>query len=155
MLLIAHRGLMEGPNPDLENCPEQIEKALKEGFNVEIDLWCLNNQFFLGHDEPQYEVPWNYIDKTRMWVHCKNLGALFLIRKQYPRCQYFWHQNDDFTLTSGGFIWTYPGKPLTENSICVLPETKLDLTTYDPIKCYGICSDYVNLLRNRNDIKSI
>ena len=23
---------------------------------------------------------------------------------------YFWHQTDDFTLTSHGYIWTYPGK---------------------------------------------
>ena len=22
---------------------------------------------------------------------------------------YFWHQNDKFTLTSKGYIWTFPG----------------------------------------------
>jgi hypothetical protein len=28
------------------------------------------------------------------------------------KCHYFWHQEDDYTITSKGFIWVYPGKPL-------------------------------------------
>ena len=34
----------------------------------------------------------------------------------------FEHQEDDVTLTSEGYIWTYPNKQLTDNSIAVLPE---------------------------------
>ena len=25
-------------------------------------------------------------------------------------CHYFWHQEDDYTITSKGIIWAYPGK---------------------------------------------
>ena len=32
MKFIAHRGLTEGPDVNLENRPEQIEKSLKDGF---------------------------------------------------------------------------------------------------------------------------
>ena len=50
----------------------------------------------------------------------------------------FWHQEDDVTLTSNGYIWTYPGKQLTTKSICVLPELKKQ----NHSACYGICTDY-------------
>lgn len=31
----------------------------------------------------------------------------------------FWHQEDDYALTSSGYIWTYPDKLLTDKSIIV------------------------------------
>ena len=51
----------------------------------------------------------------------------------------FWHQEDDVTLTSCGFMWTYPGQKLTNKSICVLPEKSNDSFN----DCLGICSDYI------------
>jgi len=49
----------------------------------------------------------------------------------------FWHQNDNYTITSKGFIWTFPGKPITKQSVIVdlqpVPNFNLD--------CYGICAD--------------
>ena len=51
----------------------------------------------------------------------------------------FFHQNDNVTLTSEGYLWTNPTHQLTEKSICVLPE----LQTIDIEGCAGICSDYV------------
>jgi hypothetical protein len=42
---------------------------------------------------------------------------------------YFFHQEDDITLTSKGYIWAYPGKQPIKNSIAVMPElNKDDLT---------------------------
>ena len=54
------------------------------------------------------------------------------------RTHCFFHQNDSVTLTSEGY-GTYPTQPLTEKSICVLPE----LQKIDVKGCAGICSDYV------------
>jgi len=42
------------------------------------------------------------------------------------------------TLTSKGYIWTYPNKQLTDNSIAVLPK-ELDKS----LNCYGVCTDFV------------
>jgi hypothetical protein len=44
----------------------------------------------------------------------------------------FWHQNDDFTLTSKNYIWTYPGQPYTASSVIVMPEfwVKANLAIY-------------------------
>ena len=39
MILISHRGNIEGKQPKLENKPEYISKALELGYNVEIDIW--------------------------------------------------------------------------------------------------------------------
>ena len=36
---------------------------------------------------------------------------------------FFWHQKDDFTITSQGFIWCFPGRVLDGKAIAVLPET--------------------------------
>ncbi len=51
----------------------------------------------------------------------------------------FWHQNDDFTLTSKNIIWTFPGKKLSLNSICVLPDLDIKLDGL----VMGICSDNI------------
>ena len=54
-------------------------------------------------------------------------------------CHYFWHEEDDYTITSKGIFWVYPGKTLIKNSICVLPE----LSSYNDFNCLGICSDFI------------
>ena len=147
MKLIAHRGLTNGPNKQFENHPNQILKALSLGFDCEIDLWVIEGKLFLGHDSNQYPINRSYLEDncSLLWIHAKNLEALlWLIGTSFT---YFWHQNDDYTLTSNNYIWTYPGKPLTKNSICVLPE--LQDTEFNKMlnfSCYGICSDYVNII---------
>jgi hypothetical protein len=142
MKLIAHRGLTSGPNSNLENHPDQIMLALNQGYDCEIDLWILDNQYYLGHDAPTYEIDWKFLENRGLWIHAKNIEALYVLGAD-NRLNFFWHQEDDFTLTSQGHIWTYPGKSITNNSVVVLPEW------HDPefknldLNCYGICSDYI------------
>ena len=38
MILIAHRGNVSGPNPEMENNPLYIDRALEKGYDVEIDI---------------------------------------------------------------------------------------------------------------------
>lgn len=146
MKLIAHRGLTNGPNVDLENKPEQILKSLSEGYDCEIDLWYVNGDLYLGHDGPQYSINKDFLREIGLWIHAKNLAALrFLVDTNY---NYFWHQNDDFILTSHNFIWTYPGKDLTMRSVMVMPEW-LDNTLNNArqARCFGVCSDFVAQLK--------
>ena len=52
---------------------------------------------------------------------------------------YFWHDEDDVTITSKGIIWAHPKiKPL-EKSIAVLPENH----NWPVSDCLGVCSDYI------------
>ena len=53
MILISHRGNLDGPTPKEENRIEYIENALGEGYQVEVDVWWWDG-FYLGHDEPEY-----------------------------------------------------------------------------------------------------
>jgi hypothetical protein len=146
--LIAHRGNLSGPNPHLENSPEYLESAIHAGYDVEIDFWYLEStaSLFLGHDKPGFEIEFAWLNEfsKNIWIHCKNESALFFLSK-FEQFNYFWHQEDDFTITSNGIFWVYPGKSLNSNSIMVLPERvgKLEQQTFQDINLYGICSDYV------------
>lgn len=147
MKLIAHRGLVNGPDKNLENHPDQIKEALKQGYDCEIDVRYVNGAWLLGHDTPDYTIPYSFLEQQGLWIHAKNLDALYILGADL-KLNFFWHQNDDYTLTSQGYIWTYPNKTLTPNSVSVMPEwDHSDLSTYNPV-CYGICSDYVNKINS-------
>jgi hypothetical protein len=142
MILISHRGNLKGKNPPQENHPDYITGALKEGFNVEIDVWLVDNKWVLGHDSPEYEIPKSFLYNNSLWCHAKNISALKEMSSLDVHC--FWHQEDDVTLTSRGYLWTYPGKQLTVKSICVLPEI-FSNEVQDIDICSGICSDEIQL----------
>lgn len=137
MYHISHRGNLRGKT-DQENKMAYIETAREAGFEVEIDVWYLDGQFYLGHDGPQETVPESFLENQGFWCHAKNFDALNRMLVNISiHC--FWHQEDDFTLTSLGYLWTYPGKPLSKRSICVLPEQ----SDIEPVECLGICSDFI------------
>ena len=142
MILISHRGNLNGKS-NKENKPGYIHKALWQGFDVEIDVWYVDGEFWLGHDIPHYKIEENFLENPRLWCHAKSIDTLYkMTSNSLIHC--FWHQEDDVTLTSRGYLWTYPGKQLTKKSICVLPEfedkkSKVIL----PKNVAGICSDFI------------
>jgi hypothetical protein len=144
MIYISHRGNIDGKKPHLENHPEYIDEAISLGYDVEIDLWWVDNKTYLGHDKPQYEIDnkWLDIRADRLWIHCKNIESLNWTRSTI--LHYFWHEEDTLTLTSKQYIWVYPGKQPIIGSIAVMPEIHND----DTSKCLGICSDYIQKYKN-------
>ena len=144
MILISHRGNINGPNPELENKPEYIDTAIYLGYDVEIDVQMIDNEIYLGHDRPQYKIniEWIYVRINKLWVHCKNIEAIefFSYIENNNKINYFWHQEDTVTLTSKRYVWAFPGKQPIKNSVAVLPEVYKD-----PInQCAGVCSDYIS-----------
>ena len=140
--LIAHRG--NTIKKDLrENEPNFLQTAIDSGFDIEVDIRYINGEWWLGHDGPQYRIdsPFNLFDNSKVWWHCKNFAALEKL--QGSDLNYFWHQEDDHTLTSKGFIWTYPGKEIGINNVIVMPETVMNLDEIKKLKCFAICSDLV------------
>ena len=142
MLLIAHRGNIFGPNPEMENTPEYIEKAISKGFDVEIDVRYWDDKILLGHDNGEIEIPAKWIEgyADKLWIHCKNLQALRYFND--TEFNYFWHQEDDFTLTSQNIIWTYPRQNVTDKSVIVC-QTLQECEDYANSSAFGVCSDYV------------
>jgi hypothetical protein len=148
MLLISHRGNLEGTDKSIENNPKHIESII-DSYNVEIDLRINNNTLFLGHDYPQYEITEDWILKhsDRLWIHCKDVKSLTFC-SNHRELNYFWHENDDYTMTSFGYIWAYPGKEIADNmTVLVLPEIKWNYDEIHQIMPIGICSDYVKVYR--------
>ncbi len=142
MKLISHRGNLEGPNPEQENHPDYIWKAIQAGYEVEIDVWWVDNKFKLGHDEPQYDFPFGLIENHygKLWIHCKNMNALSQLNEldsSGSKLNYFSHENDLGVLTSRGYIWS---THLYDRGILVMPE----VFNKEPNEnTFGICSDYI------------
>jgi hypothetical protein len=139
MILISHRGNINGKILEAENHPDYIDDTIKMGYDVEIDMWWVDGKIYLGHDFPQYEVDDFWLTKRidKLWVHCKNVELLNWIRS--TTLHYFWHEEDTLTLTSKQYVWAYPGKQPIIGSIAVMPEKYNDNIS----KCLGICSDYI------------
>lgn len=147
MKFISHRGNIDKIVSEEENKPEKIMDCILLGYDVEIDVWYVDNSFYLGHDQPQYKIERDLLlfNNKRLWCHAKNLKALEnMLSLGLLNC--FWHQNDDFTITSKGFIWTYPNKLLTNNSVAVMPEIS-SYTFEDLRKVFGICSDNIKFYK--------
>jgi len=142
MILIAHRGNVHGPQAEMENRPDYIDASITAGYDVEIDVWQTESGYFLGHDEPQYKVDLEFLlgRSENLWIHTKNLQALeSLLSKSL---HVFWHQEDDYTLTSKGIIWTYPGTVYGEEAVIVCKDLETTLLGASTV-VQGICSDYV------------
>ena len=143
MILISHRGNINGINQEMENFPDYIDEAIKLGYDVEVDVWYGDGLLWIGHDEPQYGVnlEWFNDRAERLWIHCKNLKTVeFLMNTEL---HYFFHVNDPTTITSDGFIWQHPDHEPIKNSISVLPE----INGWDVSNCLGVCSDYIGEYR--------
>jgi hypothetical protein len=144
MKLIAHRGNTDGIQKEFENKLDYIEHALNLGFDCEVDVRIKEGKLFLGHDEPQYELNIDWLEKhhTKLWLHCKDIEVIEKFHHLDSRgsyLHYFWHEHDTLTITNRGYLWVYPGKQPIINSIAVLPELNND----DVSKCYGVCSDVI------------
>ena len=148
MKIISHRGNIRGPIPDKENRPSYIDCAIGNGYDVEIDVRSINGELWLGHDEPQYKVDHNWLDKRRnyLWLHCKNVEAACECFQYNSFC----HTGDPFTYTSNGKIWMHD---LTQKiSDCIIIPLLSDIEIkqltnthlYDNI--YAVCTDYPSMM---------
>lgn len=136
MIIISHRGNLEG-RTELENSPAQIDEALNQFLPVEVDLRKYKGEIFLGHDEPQYKIDWDWLlDRPTLIVHVKTLDLIDDIASK--DIEWFYHVNEPVTFTSRGLQWSMPGY-FFKHGISV------ELGTYDPNiaqNVAGICTDY-------------
>lgn len=150
MKIIAHRANINGPNNKNENTLDNIQKCIRKGYDVEIDIRVIEGILYLGHDKPERVINMKELFeiKEKSWIHCKNLEAIEYFSSSKECFNYFFHDKDPYTLTSCGYIWAYPGKKLSPRCICVLPELnsrKNDIKSYREFQITGICTDYPNV----------
>jgi len=142
MKIISHRGNLKGPEKASENKPQQIDLAIENGFDVEIDMWLINGTFQLGHDKPEYvvDLAWALSRSKFLWVHCKNIELMDYLAANCIDLNFFFHQNDHLALTSKFFLWVYPKKTYTRNSILV--SNNIDDLSFFDNPPFGVCSDF-------------
>ena len=143
MLYIAHRGNLAGPIPDQENRPEYIDQAIAAGYDVEIDLRTKEQKLFLGHDSPDHEISLNWLEKRKknLWIHIKDYGALVAVMD--TDLMYFCHEQDKYTLTSNGYIWSHDLNNQM-NDRCIVPLLSSEqVENYKQTNFYAVCTDYV------------
>jgi hypothetical protein len=145
MIIISHRGFLDGNNPKEENNPAQIDKCINSRLNVEIDVWYENQILYLGHDYPAHKISLQWLEDRSnfLWVHCKNLAAIDFFVNRRSNLNFFFHNNDDYTLTSHNFIWTFPNLPVTNNCVIVSLDLKnISMLLKKDTQPFGICTDY-------------
>ena len=159
-LLIAHRGLVDGPDINKENTVSAISSARQEGYDVEIDVWYHNGSWWLGHDGPTTPVEFEWlmgmdrddgIDTHHVWIHAKSIKTLYQLQAQEWPGHVFFHENDPTVLTSSGYLWTFPGQELTPLSVCVMPEYTDAILQIKQLNVYAFCSDWIH--RIESDLK--
>lgn len=149
-ILIAHRGNTVGPDPKNENRPEYLNEALQAGFHVEVDIWYVDGEWWLGHDEPTHLFePLCAGDAERVWFHAKNRQAFETLDQLGHMV--FAHDKDPYVpvmnVGAGNRVrWCYPGVAAGKNGIQV--HRLGDEVQWD---AYGICSDYVADLKQDLD----
>lgn len=146
MIVISHRGNINGPNHETENNPNHINKLLDVGQQVEIDVRYYNNKWYLGHEVIEYNVDLDFLSKPGLWIHAKDLQTAYVI--QNIGVHYFSHNEDPFAITSKKYLWVHPKIDLAkchnfclDKVVAVLPiNTELSILK----RCYGICVDDIN-----------
>lgn len=156
MKFIAHRGNILGRIPHMENTQEHLQKALDQGFDVEVDLWVTEEWMDIrtGHDEPLHSLDEKFMElyKNRVWYHAKNFYALDFCLKEGLNA--FWQHDDLYSLTTNKKIWHHSTArgpeskwtDLTQSVVMVmgLPELEgLDFFQSPIFNCYAICSPCV------------
>jgi DNA mismatch repair protein MutH len=139
MLIISHRGNLEGPDPELENRPEQIDLAISKGFLVEVDL--NTDRGWLGHCRPTYHVGLNWLlhRKDHLIIHLKD--AVAINRLFSLGFHFFAHDKDPFVVTNRGLVWTTSDIHASlGKGIWVINERKEKVSESSLLT--GICTDY-------------
>ena len=145
MKIISHRGNTCGPDSKKENTPAYIDKALEEGFDVEIDLRKIKDTFYLGHDKPLNEVSFEWLEnrKKYLWIHTKNFNAFESLLEISRGFIFFYYTCEPLVLVSNGKIWCHRINEITYPANCIVPLlSKSSLQENNQTKWFGVCTDY-------------
>lgn len=149
MKIISHRGNICGPVPEKENRPSYIDSAIQLGYQVEVDLRYVNNEFWLGHDFAQYKIELSWMEprKNMLWFHCKDIDSALELVKLNKDYKFFCHSNDPYVITSVGKFWVHDLKGKIDKN-CIIPLlSENDIIFYTNQTPYAVCTDFVNLVK--------
>jgi hypothetical protein len=146
MKLIAHRGNIDGPNSAYENSVDYLWFALTNGFDVEVDVWHVDDQIWLGHDSPTYKLGhsafMSLLSHRGVWWHAKDYNTLNYMLSHGRQIKVFAHEGDRYGLVNGGYIWTADTSMQLDQynrTVWILPTLPPDFVVNECV--YGLCTD--------------
>lgn len=144
MIVFAHRANLHGPGSG-ENSREAIDGCLQLGLSVEIDVWDVSGECWIGHDEPVWRHAWQSLVHPGIMCHAKNTSAAAMML--HHGVAFFCIDRDPFVLCSTGHLWMNYDTELTSKSIACSPEViglDADLRDYlqTIVGCYGVYTDF-------------
>ena len=157
MKLISHRGNIFKRFPIYENEPEYIKYALLYVDMVEIDIWLIDSELYLGHDFPQFYIDMEFLleHASSLLIHCKNIES-FIYLYSFEQLNVFAHEQDSYVMTSDNLCILHPNTEIPHNvdvlakTIIMCPEKRPNgFSEIFPYldKVYGVCTDYCYLLK--------
>jgi hypothetical protein len=157
MIYISYQGIYDGTNYEYANTPKQIGKAFGYGVSVMTDVWRVDGKLYLGTDQPLTEVTEKYLQGNRWWINARNTDMQNWLSTQssklYPNWFYFPSMPPpQYVTASNGKLITPGTVPINNNSVIFLPEiTDKGLFSTVKLRCFGICSTYLNFIRRMRD----
>jgi len=157
MIYISYQGIYDGTNYEYANTPNQIGKAFGYGVSVMTDVWRVDDKLYLGTDQPLTEVTAKYLQGNRWWINARNTAMQNWLAEQnsklYPNWFYFPSMPPPTYVTASNGKLITPGTvPINNNSVIFLPEiTDKGLFSTVKLRCFGICSTYLNFIRRMRD----
>lgn len=146
--IISHRGNLNGPTPNIENSPYAIDTVLNLGLDCEVDVWYEldSHSWWLGHDEPMYEVELEWLTKRKdnLWIHAKSIDTFHTLDCMDTDLNFFWHDTDAIIRTSKDYLWTTHPEYVSPSTVlmCVTLEDTL-LAKVSVTNFYTYCTDYI------------
>lgn len=120
-IIISHLGNTDGRRPELENTLAYVQKALKEGWHVCVDVVFHCGSFLLPVEGGFNVVPMALLAKQRVWSRAHDADTMDALCNINAHC--FLNSESFMSLTSSQFIWTLPPHALVSRAIAMLPET--------------------------------
>jgi hypothetical protein len=137
-IIISHLGNTNGRKPELENTLAYVQKALKEGWHVCVDIVFYQGSFILPFDGGFNVAPPALLSKQRVWCRAHSPDTVDALCNINAHC--FLNSENFMSLTSSQFIWTLPPHELVSRSIAMLPETA-ERSWLENSEPAGLCSN--------------
>lgn len=160
MLLISHRGNVDGVTPSKENTIPYMQEALNREFYVEVDIYEHAGELYFGHEYggSGQRVDWSFLKHNagKLLIHCKDSKTLLTLR-HYDFLAIFYQDHDDYAIASndwiiahskqGGMVYDKKDRNLS-GTIIMLPEKNgLGKKFLEELGCFGICSDIISFYK--------
>ncbi|MFM2010735.1 MAG: Synechococcus phage [Bacteroidota bacterium] len=138
MYIISNRGNLNGRISEFENQPQYVDEAIvNHGLFVKIDVWVVDNKFYLGNEEPTYLIDphWLIYREADLLIQARNVDAVKFLNSL--NLNWFWHETDELTISSGGTVLLFNDNLFIKDCITFVESENKKIVSES-----GVCADH-------------